>query len=215
MPAPYTIAQMIQNIRVMAGDTNTSHRVFPDNLTALVTGSRTFFPLSNQNIQTGTQYSVDGGNLLSGDALVTDFVNGFVTLGAAPQATLEWYYYFIYCTDTEVTQFADDGLAEVGMNETNLTTIDPTLFDVASTFAAAKVCQRMAQKFAENFNSTVEGESFQMSDVYKAYMNSEKTFFTRATDKREEFYKRQGRRFSPASAQTVSNFPPNRQLPRR
>ncbi len=215
MPAPYTIAQMIQNIRVMAGDTNTSHRVFPDNLTALVTGNRLFFPLNNQNIQTGTQYSVDGGNLTSGDSLVTDFVNGFVTMGSAPATTLEWYYYFLYCTDAEVQQFADDGLAEVGMAETDLTTIDPTLYDVASTFAAAKVCQRMAQKFAENFNSTVEGESFQMSDVYKAYMNSEKTFYTRAGDKRTEYYQRQGRRFSPASAQTVSCFPPNHLLPRR
>lgn len=211
----YTIAQMILNARTMAGDTNTSHRVFPDNLTALVTGTRTFFPLSNQNIQTGTQYSVDGGNLASGDAFVTDFVNGFVTLGAAPTATLEWYYYFLYCTDTEVQGFCDDGLAEIEMVESNLTNIDPALYDVASTFAAAKVCQRMAQKFAENFNSTAEGESYQMSDVYKAYMNSEKTFYTRAVDKREQFYKRQGRMFQAASSQVVSNFPPNRLLPRR
>lgn len=211
----YTIAQMILNARTMAGDTNTSHRVFPDNLTALVTGTRTFFPLSNQNIQAGTQYSVDGGNLTSGDALVTDFVNGFVTLGAAPTATLEWYYYFQYCTDTEIQGFCDDGLAEIEMVESNLTNIDPALYDVASTFAAAKVCQRMAQKFAENFNSTTEGESYQMSDVYKAYMNSEKTFYTRAVDKREQFYKRQGRMFQAASSQTVSNFPPNRLLPRK
>jgi hypothetical protein len=215
MPAPYTIAQAIQAARVLANDTVTSHRVFPDSLSSLVGAGRTVFPLSNRNIVAGTNYVKDGGAYTSGDSLVTDFANGIVTVSPAPTQSLEWYYYYQDFTDAEMTQYVDNGLAEVGMNETNLTTIDPTLYDVMAHFAAAQANQVRAERYASQYNATIEGESFEKSAVYNAYIKAAQDHLKTATDKREQFYKRQGRMFQSSSVSVSQSYTPNNSLPTR
>lgn len=208
-----TLTDAINKVRLMANDTNTSHRAFPDSLGLYVNGSRTVFPLSNKNILPGAQYVQDNGALTAGTP--TDAVNGIVTMGSAPTNMLEWYYYYLDFIDAEIQSMVDDGLAEVGMTESNLSTIDPTLLEVMGHFAAAKANQIRMTRFASQYNVSVEGQSYEKSETYKAYKAACDLNYTQGTEKRDQFYKRQGRQFVSASQKTTVNYPPDNQLPRR
>ena len=209
MSSPYTIAQAIQAVRVLGNDASNSHRVFPDSLTYLVDGTRTVFPLANKNIVAGTNYIKDGGAYTSGDSLVTDFVNGLVTVSPAPAKTLEWYYFYQDFTDTEIQGFVDNALGEFNMTETNLTTIPAMLYDSMQHFAAAQMDQVRAQRYAASYNATIEGETFDKSDVYKAYIKSAQDHYETAKDKRSEYYKRPDRAVAASVINTQSFTPLN------
>jgi hypothetical protein len=211
-----TISDAIAKAQLLGNDTPTSHRVFPDALQSQVDQVRTLFVLSNKNIVVpGTHYVVDGGALSNGDALVTSAANGLVTMLTAPQKSLDWFYYYQNFLSSEIQDFVDDGLAQVGMTEVDLPLIDPTLYDVVTHFAAAHMNEVMAQRFAANYNVSIEGESFEKSAVYQAYLKSAESLYKEAVDKREEYYKRQGRRFVAASQVITQPYPPNNLLPRR
>lgn len=211
-----TLADAIAKVRLVANDAANSKRVYPDSLQALVDKTRTVFPLSNKNIvSTGAKYSQDGGALTTPTTELSDAVNGIVTMLTAPQTSLDWYYFYQDFTDAEITSMVDSGLGEVGLTETGLSTIDPTLFEVMAYFAAAMANGIRMERFASSYNASIEGESFEKSSVYKAYLEAHDSNYKMATEKREEFYKRQGRRFVSATAKTTVSYPPDNLLPRR
>ena len=216
MPAPNTVPAAILAIRLSINDSASSNYAGPDNLEAQVDGLRKVFKLSNKNIVTGnpsTFYVVDNGTPVYADP--TDPVNGLIVLATAPALSFEYYYYFQKFIDSEIQQFLDTGLGKVGQTETTLTTIDQGLWDVVSHYASAEAFHSLMAKFAETFNTNVEGEDYTMSDIFKAYKTLHDSHVKDGDEMREEYYKKQGRRFQSYS---TSNYAPqfnNNRLPRR
>ena len=210
-----TLASALAQLRLMANDTATSHRVSPDSLQQFADGVRTVFPASNKNLISPIKVSVAGGALASNTP--TDAVFGLVTITPAPAlgATVDLYYNYQDYTDAEMQTFLDSGLGEVGQTETTLSTIDVTLLTIACHYAAAMVDQDRMQRFAQQFNTSTEGDSYEMSEVYKAYKAAKDGHETSAAEKRKAYYSRQDRSAVGYSTSTAKQYPPNPLFPRR
>ncbi len=216
MSTPNTVPAAILAIRLSINDSATSNYAGPDNLEAQVDGLRKVFKLSNKNIVAGASsafYVADSGTPVTADP--TDPVNGLSILATAPQASFEYYYYYQKFIDAEIQQFLDTGLGKVGMTETTLTTIDQGLWDVVSHYASAEAYHTLMGRFAETFTTSVEGESYTMSDIFKSYRILHDTHIEDGDKMREEYYKKQGRRFQTYSTSTSARQPLNPLLPRR
>ncbi len=210
MPTPNSVPTAILAIRLSCNDTITSNYAASDNLEAQVDGSRKVFKFSNRNVVIGNAsafYIQDNGTATLQDP--TDPVNGLNTQGSAPQASLEWYYYFLNFIDAEIQQFLDVGLGEVGLTEQALVNIQQGLWTVVSHYASAEFYNAMMAKFAQSFNSAVEGETYDMADIFKAYKALHDSHIKDGDAKREEFYKKQGRRFQTYSRSASAYYPPN------
>jgi len=210
------LADAILKVRQFLGDTDKSHRVYPDALTQYVDTVRTVFPLSNQNIIPSTcQVIVDGGALTP--LVPTDSINGLLTVTPAPQATLEAFYFYQKFTDDEITEMMDSGLSEVGLTESNLTSLnvgDP-LITIMAHFAASIGNAILMERFAAQYNVTVEGVTFDKSEVYKAYKAAKDSHYKDGTEKRLKLYTRQDRDKVASTARTSAAYPPDGQMPRR
>ena len=101
------------------------------------------------------------------------------------------------------------------MNETTLATIDQGLWDVVSHYASAEAYHTLMGRFAETFTTSVEGESYSMSDIFKAYKALHDSHVADGDAMREEYYKKQGRRFQSYSNSTYAPQYNNSRQPRR
>jgi len=198
----------------MAHDSNTSHYAGPDNLESQVDGTRTVFKLSNRNVVSGNSFYIQDNGAVA-QAIPSDLLNGLATQPTAPKSSLEWYYYYQNLTDPEIQHCLDCGLTQLGMNESSLPTIDETLFHIAEHYAVSEYAQILMSRFAENFTSNVEGETYDQSDIYKAYKALHDSHFTDANLMRDEFYQRQGRKFQSYSNRSAPNYLPTFLYPRR
>ena len=216
MPTPTDVPSAILAIRLSINDTATSNYAGPDDMEAQIDQSRKLFKLSNRNIVTGQNsafYVQD--NAAPAIADPSDPVNGLALMATAPQATLQWYYYWQKFIDPEITQFLDTGLGEVNLEESNLVNIQEGLWTVVSHFASAEAYHTMMARFAETFKTDVEGESYDMSDIYKAYKALHDSHTTDGNTKREEWYKKQSRRFQTYSKSMATPYRPTNLYPRR
>jgi len=216
MPTPTDVPSAILAIRLSINDTVTSNYAGPDDMEAQIDQIRNMFKLSNRNIVTGNSsafYIQDNGAPTIVDP--SDPVNGLALMASAPQATLQWYYYWQKFIDPEVQQFLDTGLGEIGMAESNLVNIPEGLWTVVSHFASSEAFHTMMARMAETFTSAVEGESYDMSDIYKAYKSLHDSHVKDGTEKREEYYKKQSRRFQTYSASKATGYRPTNLFPRR
>ena len=199
----------------MANDTATAHRVAPDSLQQFADGTRTVFPASNRNLISPILVSVAGGALTSNTPTNPAF--GLVTITPAPAlgSTVDLYYNYQDYTDTEMQSYIDSGLGEVGLDESNLPTINITLLTVACHYAAAMVNLDRMQRFAKQYNVTSEGDTFEKSEIYKAFKAAKEGHEKSAADKRLAYYTRQDRKNIGYSAATSKRYPPNPLFPRR
>lgn len=208
-----TIADAILKVRGMLGDTVTSRRVAPDALDHLCDGTRVLFPASNKNLVSPIQYSADGGALTS--IAPTDAAFGLVTLPAAPTSSLYLYYCYTKFTDTEVEDLVDRALSEFDFTQTNLATIPDALYTAMQHFAAAFGFQILISLNSEKYNTTVEGQSFEKSEIYKAMKVAYDTHMARAEKVRSDYWSNQSRSNKGAWANSHANYPGFKSQPRR
>ena len=208
------VPSAILAIRLSINDTATSHYAAPDNMEAQVDGIRKVFKLSNRNILSGNAFYVQDA-AAPVTANPSDLLNGIAVMAAAPVSSLEWYYYYQDFIDAEIQQFLDYGLGEVGLGETDLAKIPQGLWTVVSHFASAEAALNRMNRFAESFNTAIEGETYDMADIYKAYKAAHDTHLKDAESKREEYYKKQGRRFQSYSNTKAPAYRPTGLFPRR
>lgn len=207
-----TINDALNLTRQFMRDTNTSHRVAPDDLSQYVDTVRTVFPLSNQNVVVGNgtcKYIKDSGALTSLDP--QDTVNSLLTVSPAPQVSLEVYYFYTYFNDAQVQQLFDSGLTEMSFTESNLSpdsstpaTIPEALYRAASRYAAAYGNQIMMENFVKQYNVTAEGQSYEKSSVYKAFKEAYTTNLADAERIKTAYWSNQSRS-NRASGGTSSN----------
>lgn len=222
-----TLADAIALVQAKANDTITSHRVAPDDLSEYVDGTRTVFPMAKKNIVTGNatcNYIKDGGALTALDP--TDGPNGIFTLSPAPTKTLELYYYYTNFTysgaGNEMQGFVDQALLEMGFTELNLSpdgvlpaTIPGPLFLAMGFLGASYAGKVLMDRFAENFNATVEGTALQESEIYKAYRASYQDNIKEGLRIREEYWGGQTRSKLAYSASKGASYRGFRSMPRR
>jgi hypothetical protein len=216
------LADAIALVQTKANDTSTSHRE-NDDLTEYVDTVRTVFPMAKKNIVTGNgtcKYIKDGGTLTALDP--SDPVFGVFTISPAPQATLELFYYYQNFTTTEIQNFVDQALMEMGYTEANFSpdgvqaaTIPGPLFLAMGFLAASYAVKILMDRFAENFNADMQGTSLEESEIYKAYRASYQDNIKEGLRIREEFWGGQTRSKLPYTNSQGVRYGGNKGQPRR
>lgn len=199
------LSDAILLVQQLANDTNTSHRMNPDDLTEFVDKTRTVFPMSKRNIVSSScRVMVDGGSLTA--LAPTDPVFGILTLVSAPQLTLEAYYNHQDFTQAEIQSFVDQGLSEMDFQEIDLSPdgvqpskIPAALFTAMAHYGAAAADGIRIERFAENFNSSTQGTTLDQSEIYKAYMASRTAHLTKAAQLRKDYWSSQDRSNKPVT----------------
>jgi hypothetical protein len=223
IPANPQVSDAIALVQSKSNDTPTSH-LENDDLTEYVDTVRTVFKLAKKNIVAGNgtcRYIKDGGSLTALDP--TDPVFGVFTITPAPQTALELFYYFQDFTITEIQGFVDQALLEMGFSESNLSpdgiqssNVPAPLFLAMGYFGAAYAGQVRMQRFAENFNATLEGTALEESEIYKAYRASYQDNIREGLRIREEFWGGQTRSKMPYMSLTSrSGYRENSMEPKR
>ncbi len=215
-----TLADAIALVQQKANDTPTCH-LENDDLTEFVDGIRTVFKLGKRNIVVGNntcQYIKDGGALTQLDP--TDPVFGIFTLSPAPAVSLELFYYYTNFTYVDVGgvasdmhSFVDQALAEMEYTEANFSpdgiqpaTIPQPHFLAMGFFAASYAIKILMDRFAENFNATLEGTALEESEIYKAYRASYQDNIKEGQRLREEYWSNQTRSKRPYTNSTRARY---------
>ena len=223
IPANPQVSDAIALVQAKCNDTATSH-LENDDLTEYVDTVRTVFKLAKKNIVSGNgscRYLKDGGALTALDP--TDPVFGIFTIVPAPASTLELFYYYQDFTVTEIQGFVDQALLEMGFSESNLSpdgikasSVPAPLFLATGYLGAAYAGQVRMQRFAENFNATLEGTALEESEIYKAYRASYLDNIREGLRIREEYWGGQTRSKLPYTSHTSrTGYRGNRMEPTR
>lgn len=201
-----TIADAIAMVRRMVDDTSTSHRCAPDDLSYQVDGTKKTFVSSNGNVLAGALASVDGAAPAA--VTPTDAAFGMFAFSSAPTVTLELFYNYQWFTDTDMGAFIDQALSEMNYTQTDLATAIPSaLYTAMGHLAAAAAFENLMSRFARQFSSSVEGQSYEKSDVFRAYKDARDKNQERGKSIRDDYWKAQGRSYKPAYGTTYNRRP--------
>lgn len=201
-----TLQEAIDMVRRMVDDTATSHRCAPDDLSFQVDGTKKTFVASNGNVLAGALASVDGQSPVA--VVPTDPVFGVFVFNPAPTVTLELYYNFQWFSDTDMQAFIDQALTSMNYTEADLDTAIPgALYTAMGHLAAAEAFENLMSRFARQFNSSVEGQSYDKSDVYRAYKSARDTNQEKGESMRAKFWSNQDRSLKPAWGSTSQTRP--------
>jgi len=215
-----TLAALITSLRILGHDGPADHTIFGEKLGAVpngfpVDGSNTVFKIGGQDghstpIVAGSVYLTYPADptkrrITTGFTL-SDAVNGFITFSVAPASSTEILadYNYYWFSDAQLTEFINEAAQTTVAGTTDPTTIDANLVQAMLQFALASFFQSRASQYAERYATSGGQAGTSVDQVAKMYLDLAKAATIRATQYRDDYYKRQGQREAPSSV--VVNF---------
>ena len=193
------IAAAIVRVRASLGDSAASKLQRFENLFKPDGVYRIFF-LANFNVVAGTVYVTQDASVRSQTGFTVDTANGILTFTVAPLSTLTKFYAdynYYFATDAEYTEFVNQALSYLGIAD--ITGVPQGLEAALIEYAKYAYYQKRATEYANRYNSSGGVAGHQVESVTKNYLALGKSAFTMASDLRDDFYKRKGKRNAPAS----------------
>ena len=202
------IAAAIVKVRTSLGDSAAGKLQRGENLPK-ADGSTTIFFLQNFNIVPGSVFVTQDTSVRSQAGFTEDDINGIITFAVAPVATLTTFradYNYYVATDAEYTEFINDALSMLGLD-------DVAAVPVGLESALVKLAQygfftKRATDYATRYNSNAGGAMFAVESVCANFTKLATANFNQGTQMRDDYYKRQGRRAAPASG-SIAYDPPD------
>ena len=219
---PTTLLALIAIVRSLVGDTPTKKIIQSEQLGGSdlpqfpVDGTNTTFQLKNAPLSDDIGmaiYSwvtiVGTGAVVRSQAIFTivDPINGIINFtdapnpgSATPAAGVYVAYNYEWFTDSDYAQFLYQAAQMTLAGTIDPTTIVNGLSDAMVQYAIAQFWLARASQYAERYASSAGGVTEQVQAVAQIYLNLAKAANTRADFLKLDFYKRQGQREAPASA---------------
>ena len=192
-----SIIDCIEDIRAEVNDTATSHLVRRENLNGAIDSSNKVFYTQYYPI-TQITLTVDG---ISATGASFDMDKGIITLRTAPTTSVIADYYFNVFVDSDIEVWIDHGCKACGFDSiSQLASIPAPMLGAVEHFAISMAMDAWARKYAEGFSWTVGPESVDKKDISANYRELAKSAYDSATQMRNDYYTRYGKREAPAYA---------------
>ena len=210
-----TTAALITSIRTKGNDTSTSNLVLGESPVGQGNqkndGSNTHFRLQNTNLVTGSVYVTINTSYRATTGFTMDLVNGLVVFASAPAANANPFYIdynFQWFTDTDYTDFITDATRDLGYSYVDPTTVPDTLIPALEQYALYYYWTRRASRYAHKYSSSGGSAGQQVDVVTENFLSLAKMAKKCGVDLRDDYYKKQGRQYDPASGTVTYQFDP-------
>jgi hypothetical protein len=209
------VADVIKDLRTELDDSDYSKQA-TDDVSKQITTTNKIFTLNHRPIVAATEVvTVDGVILALTTGYTINNTTGVLTLVAVPSAIVTVSYFWYDFSDDQLDGFIFSGLNHVSLGttrtnaETDFAAAPQGLQAVIEHYALYHAFAALASKTIRLHKAGAGQKNIDKDQVGKKYQEAA-TFWHEAADKeREDYYKRQGRRNAPASAENSVDYPTN------
>lgn len=201
-------AAIIERVRFLFGDTETSSRIFRESLVArpgnIIDGNNKIFYLLNRRIAAiDCIYDNDGQEVAPTDyTLNTE--KGRLVFNVPPTRPLFVDYTWYKLTDTEILTAASVAAASGGF--VMGPTIPDAIIDYVVHYIVGYCFTSAASRAAEYYTLSAAGKHVAKSELYNHYMALSKEFLDKALDLRTDHITRRGTREEPADSDARTDY---------
>jgi hypothetical protein len=209
-------SDIIKDLRTELDDSDNSKQA-TDDVSKQMTSTNKRFVLNHRPIVSGSEVVTKDGVILTVATEYTiNYSTGVVTLiVAVPTYTLVVSYFWQDFLDDELDGFIYDGLGHVSLGttranaETDFAAAPQGLQQVIEHYALYHAFAALASKTIRLHKAGAGKKNVDKADTGKKYLDASKFWHEAADKEREDYYKRQGRRNAPASAEQAVQYPTN------
>jgi len=193
-----TLNSLINDLRVHLDDKSNSKLERREDLSRQVNGTNTTFIVSNFPLVPGSlKVSVDGGSEFVPPSI--DETRGGFTLTTAPTTSLFATYNWQFYSDDDLTDFIDLAIKECGFpGVASLALVPESLIPAVHYYAISHAWEGLYGRHSEYFDAQAAGKGISKNAIPERFQRQSEAALAQATQARQEYYMRQGRREAPA-----------------
>jgi len=208
-------ADVVKDIRTEIDDSDNS-KFITDDVSNQMTSTNLIYKLNHRPVVSGSEVVTKDGTILATPAgYAINYTTGIVTLVAAPTYSIVVSYFWQDFTDDQIDGFIYSGLQHISQGtaradaETDFAALPQGLQVVVEHYALYHAFAALASKTIRLHKAAAGKKNVDKDQVAKKYQDAAKFWHDSADKEREDYYKRQGRRNAPASAENAVIYPTN------